>query len=208
MSPAPEDELKVTLYQAPSDPHRVLMAKDAIIAKLMADLAQANEDKEHLQARLNKQKRSKTILDNINDEQDVRITELEVKIRRQMKRYRHVKRERDVFNRALYRQDYEIAEFKKEVSEQNRKLNDQEREIEGLETQLVILQRVVDEDNASTSFNSSGTDYDLMDLTSDEDEEEEDINRGNGISSATDNNGSDNSSAANIKSEDEAMDDI
>ncbi|KAF5574685.1 hypothetical protein FPANT_11654 [Fusarium pseudoanthophilum] len=200
MSPAPEDGLRVTLYQAPSDPHGVLMAKDAIIAKLMAD----NED---LRARITKQKQSKTILRNINDEQDVRITELELKLRRQGKEIRDVKRERDVFDRALDRRDYEIAGLKEEVSDKNRKLNDKEREVEGLETEVVILQRVIDEDNASTSSDSSGTDYDLMDRTSDE-EEDEDTNGCNGTSSATDNNGSDNSSAANIKSEDEAMDDI
>ncbi|KAF5611325.1 uncharacterized protein FSUBG_2430 [Fusarium subglutinans] len=204
MSPAPEDGLQVTLYQAPSDPHGVIITKDAIIARLMADLAQANADKEDLQARLTKQKQSETILENINDEQDARVAELEVKLRRQMKKYRDLKRERDVFDRALDRQDYEIVELKKEVSGQNKKLNDQEREIERLETQLGIWERVVDEDNASTNSDSSSTDYNLMDIASDE-EEEEDIDEDTSTSSNS--SSSSSTGTISIESEDEAMDD-
>lgn len=205
MSPTPEDGFQVTLYQAPSDIHGILMAKDEIIAKLMADLAQANADKEDLQAQITQEEEDNVILHNTIDEQDVEIVGLTSKDTRNRKQITDLLYDRRVcYN--IDDQAYEIGELKAEVYRQNRRLDDQERKIEELEAERNIYERVNDEDNASRSSDSSCTDYDLMDLTSDEEEEEEDINQDNDISSTTGNNGSDNSSAAGIKSEGEAMD--
>ncbi|EWY88080.1 hypothetical protein FOYG_09428 [Fusarium oxysporum NRRL 32931] len=205
MSPTPEDGFQVTLYQAPSDIHGILMAKDEIIAKLMADLAQANADKEDLQAQITQEEEDNVILHNTIDDQDVEIVGLTSKDTRNRKQITDLLYDRRVcYN--IDDQAYEIGELKAEVSRQNRRLDDQERKIEELEAERNIYERVNDEDNASRSSDSSCTDYDLMDLTSDEEEEEEDINQDNDISSTTGNNGSDNSSAAGIKSEGEAMD--
>lgn len=77
--------------------------------------------------------------------------------------------------------------MKAQVSKQERELGDQGRDNEDLENQLAIFQRVIDEDNISTGSDSSGTDYDLMDLSSDA-EEEPDIDLDSGISFTTDNN--------------------
>lgn len=205
MSPTPEDGFQVTLYQAPSDIHGILMAKDEIIAKLMADLAQANADKEDLQAQITQEEEDNVILHNTIDDQDVEIVGLTSKDTRNRKQITDLLYDRRVcYN--IDDQAYEIGELKAEVSGQNRRLDGQERKIEELEAERNIYERVNDEDNASRSSDSSCTDYDLMDLTSDEEEEEEDINQDNDISSTTGNNGSDNSSAAGIKSEGEAMD--
>ncbi|KAI7762317.1 hypothetical protein ACKAV7_009410 [Fusarium commune] len=201
MSSTPEDGVQVTLYQAPSDIHGILMAKDEIIAKLMADLAQANADKEGLQAQITQQE-DNVILHNTIDYQDVEIVDLTSKDNRNRKQITDLLYDRHVCYNNIDDQAYAMGELKAEVSRQNAKLHDQEREIEELETELVIYDRVIDDDNVSRSSDSSCTDYDLMDLTSDE---EEDIDQDNGISSTTDNNGSDNSSAAGIKSEGEAM---
>ncbi|KAF4944483.1 hypothetical protein FGADI_12659 [Fusarium gaditjirri] len=108
-------------------------------------------------------------------------------------------KENDILHNTIDDQAYKIGELKVEVSGQNSKLAGQEREIEALETQLVIYQRVIDEDNVSRRSDSSCTDYDLMDLTSDEEEEEEDFDQDNSISSTTDKNGSDTFGASNIK---------
>ncbi|KAK2696987.1 hypothetical protein QWA68_005133 [Fusarium oxysporum] len=207
MSPTPEDVVQVTLYQAPSDIHGILMAKDEIIAKLMADLAQANADKEDLQAQITQEEEYNVILHNNIDEQDVEIVGLTSKDTRNRKQITDLLYDRRVYYNNIDDQAYEIGELKAEVSRQNRRLDDQERKIEELEAERNIYERVNDEDNASRSSDSSCTDYDLMDLTSDEEEEEEeDIDQDNDISSTTGNNGSDNSSAAGIKSEGEAMD--
>ncbi|EXM08944.1 hypothetical protein NOF04DRAFT_8448 [Fusarium oxysporum II5] len=206
MSPTPEDGVQVTLYQAPSDIHGILMAKDEIIAKLMADLAQANADKEDLQAQITQEEEDNVILHNTIDDQDVEIVGLTSKDTRNRKQITDLLYDRRVCYNNIDDQAYEIGELKAEVSRQNRRLDDQERKIEELEAERNIYERVNDEDNASRSSDSSCTDYDLMDLTSDEEEEEEDIDQDNDISSTTGNNGSDNSSAAGIKSEGEAMD--
>ncbi|KAH7199635.1 hypothetical protein DER44DRAFT_829454 [Fusarium oxysporum] len=206
MSPIPEDGVQVTLYQASSDIHGILMAKDEIIAKLMADLAQANADKEDLQAQITQEEEDNVILHNTIDDQNVEIVGLTSKDTRNRKQITDLLYDRRVCYNKIDDQAYEIGELKAEVSRQNRRLDDQERKIEELEAERNVYKRVNDEDNASRSSDSSCTDYDLMDLTSDEDEEEEDIDQDNDISSTTGNNGSDNSSAAGIKSEGEAMD--
>ncbi|EGU84632.1 hypothetical protein FOPG_01151 [Fusarium oxysporum f. sp. conglutinans race 2 54008] len=206
MSPTPEDVVQVTLYQAPSDIHDILMAKDEIIAKLMADLAQANADKEDLQAQITQEEEDNVILHNNIDDQDVEIVGLTSNDTRNRKQITDLLYDRRVCYNNIDDQAYEIGELKAEVSRQNRRLDDQERKIEELEAERNIYERVNDEDNASRSSDSSCTDYDLMDLTSDEEEEEEYIDQDNDISSTTGNNGSDNSSAAGIKSEGEAMD--
>ncbi|EXK33878.1 hypothetical protein FOMG_11086 [Fusarium oxysporum f. sp. melonis 26406] len=184
MSPTPEDVVQVTLYQAPSDIHGTLMAKDEIIAKLMADVAQANADKEDLQAQITQEEEDNVILHNIIDDQDVETVGLTSNDTRNRKQITDLLYDRRVCYNNIDDQAYEIE----------------------LEAERNIYERVNDEDNASRSSDSSCTDYDLMDLTSDEEEEEEDINQDNEISSTTGNNGSDNSSAAGIKSEGEAMD--
>ncbi|KAF5565282.1 hypothetical protein FPHYL_4344 [Fusarium phyllophilum] len=196
-----EAGVRITLYQAPSDPHDILRAKDEIIAKLTARTTQLNADKEDLQARLTKRDNETAILENVTDEQAVEIRDLKSKIRLQGKQIKDLMSERHVSYSTIDGQAYEIGELKAQVSKQERELQDQGRENEDLETQLVIFRRVIDEDNISTSSGSSGTDYDLMDLSSDGDEEEQDIYPGNDISSITDNNILDNFRATNIESD-------
>ncbi|KAF5261732.1 hypothetical protein FOXYS1_7568, partial [Fusarium oxysporum] len=171
MSPTPEDVVQVTLYQAPSDIHGILMAKDEIIAKLMADLAQANADKEDLQAQITQEEEDNVILHNTIDDQDVEIVGLTSNDTRNRKQITDLLYDRRVCYNNIDDQAYEIGELKAEVSRQNRRLDDQERKIEELEAERNIYERVNDEDNASRSSDSSCTDYDLMDLTSDEEEE-------------------------------------
>jgi chromosome segregation ATPase len=154
------------------------MAKDEIIAKLMADLAQANADKEDLQAQITQEEEDNVILHNTIDDQDVEIVGLTSNDTRNRKQITDLLYDRRVCYNNIDDQAYEIGELKAEVSRQNRRLDDQERKIEELEAERNIY----------------------------EEEEEEDINQDNDISSTTGNNGSDNSSAAGIKSEGEAMD--
>ncbi|KAG5752098.1 hypothetical protein H9Q72_003294 [Fusarium xylarioides] len=196
-----EAGVRITLYQAPSDPHDILRAKDEIIAKLTARITQLNADKEDLQARLTKRDNDTAILQNVIEEQAVEIRDLKSKIRLQGKQIKDLMSERHVSYSTIDGQAYEIGELKAQVSKQERELQDQGRENEDLETQLVIFRRVIDEDNISTSSGSFGTDYDLMDLSSDEEEEEQDIYPDNDISSITDNNILDNFSAVNIESD-------
>ncbi|KAF5557475.1 hypothetical protein FNAPI_5415 [Fusarium napiforme] len=183
MSSTTEDGIQVTHYEAPSDINGILRAKDEINAKLTADLAQENADNDDLRASLTQQEQDIAIQGNVIDEQDDRIVDNEASLTKQMDEGKELERKVAVTISILI------------------------RKIKAQDAGLAIWERAVDDHNASDSSDSSGTDYDLMDRTSDE-EEDEDINGGNGTSSATDNNGSDNSSAANIESEDETMDDI
>ncbi|KAF5644208.1 uncharacterized protein FTJAE_2898 [Fusarium tjaetaba] len=164
-------------------------------------IAQLNAEKEDLQARLAKQDNDADILKNLIDDQAINIRDLNSKIGRQGKQIQDLKYERHVSHSTIDDQAYEIGELKAQVSKQERELKDQGRENEDLETQLVIFQRVIDEDNISTSSGSSGTDYDLMDLSSDEEEEEQDIDPDSGLSFTTDSNSLDNFGAANIESD-------
>ncbi|KAF5598986.1 hypothetical protein FPCIR_2632 [Fusarium pseudocircinatum] len=199
MPSTPEAGVRITLYQAPSDPHDILKAKDEIIAKLKAHIAQLNADKEDLKARLTKRDNDADILKNVIDDQAINIRDLNSEIGRQGKQIQDLKYERHVSYSTIDDQAYEIGELKAQVSKQERDLEYQGRENEDLETQLVIFQRVIDEDNISTSSDSSGTDYDLMDLSSDEEEEKQDIDPDSNISFTTDINSLHNSDAANIE---------
>ncbi|KAI1039413.1 hypothetical protein LB505_002717 [Fusarium chuoi] len=188
MSSTPESGVRITLYQAPSDPHDILRAKDEIIAKMTTRVAQLNADKEDLQAQIMQRDKETAILQNFIHEQAIGIRDLNFKIDRQEEQIKDLMYERNVSNRTIYDKTHEIGELKAQVSKQERELEDQGRENEDLETQIAIFQRVIDDDNISTSSDSIGTDYDLMDLSGDEEEEEQDIDPDNDISSTTDNN--------------------
>ena len=82
MPSTPEAGVRITLYYAPSDPHDILRARDEIIAKLTAPIAQLNADKEDLQARLTKRDNETAFLQNYIDEQAVEIRDLDSKIGR------------------------------------------------------------------------------------------------------------------------------
>ncbi|KLP00822.1 uncharacterized protein FFNC_03638 [Fusarium fujikuroi] len=194
MSSNPQAGVRITLYQAPSDPHDILRAKDEIIAKLTARITQLNADKEDLQAQIMQRDKETAVLQNFTHEQAIGIRDLNSKIGRQGKQIKDLMYEQSVSYSTIDDKTHEIGELKAQVSKQERELQDQGREIEDLEAQIAIFQRVIDDDNISTSSNSSGTDYDLMDLSSNEEEEEQDIDPDNDISSTTDNNVLDNSS--------------
>ncbi|KAF4494633.1 hypothetical protein FAGAP_9233 [Fusarium agapanthi] len=157
MSSTPEDGVQATFYEAPPDINDILRVKDEIIAKLMAGLAQATADKDDLQASFTQQEQDNAILDNVNDEQDVRIAELEASLTEQMDENRglelEVKGSRD-FNIILMN---EIYRLRTKVSGQNKRLYDKKRAIHALDAQLAIWESVVDEDNASTNSDSSFT---------------------------------------------------
>ncbi|KAF5978318.1 hypothetical protein FCOIX_5970 [Fusarium coicis] len=184
MPSTPEAGVRITLYQAPSDPHDILRAQVEIIAKSKARIVQLNADKEDLQARLTKRDNDADVLKNVIGDQAIIIRDLNSKIGRQGKQTQDLKYKRHA-----------------QVSKQERELKDEGRENEDLETHPVIFQRFIDEDNISASSGSSGTDYDLMVLSSDEEEEEQDIDPDSDISFTTDSNSLDNFGAANIESE-------
>ncbi|KAF5672904.1 hypothetical protein FCIRC_8187 [Fusarium circinatum] len=210
MSSTREDGVQATLYEAPSDINEILRAKDEIIVKLTADLTQANADKDDLQASLTQQEQENAILDNVNDEQDVRIVELEASLTEQMDENRGLELQVQCFKEYTSNLMDEIYRLETKVSGQNKRLDFQKREIQALDAQIAIWETVVDEDNASTNSDSSSTDYNLMDVASDE-EEGEDIDEECGYFPARYYNDSDNSSTSTgtirIDSDDEAMDD-
>jgi hypothetical protein len=96
MPSTPEAGVRITLYQAPSDPHDILRAKDEIIAKLKARIVQLNADKEDLQARLTKRDNDADVLKNVIDDQAIIIRDLNSKIGRQGKQTQDLKYERHV----------------------------------------------------------------------------------------------------------------
>ncbi|KAF5621891.1 hypothetical protein F52700_10764 [Fusarium sp. NRRL 52700] len=206
MSSTPKDGVLVTLYEAPPYINDILRAKDEIIAQLKADLAQANADKDDLQASLTQQEQENTILGNVNDEQDTRIVELENSLTEQMDENRGLEIDLTGSDMTIANLTIEINGLTTEVSRQKKKLDEQEIAIQALDAQLAIWERVVEEDNASTSSDSC-TDYDLMDVAKDE-EEEDDVDEGCGYFPARYYNGSDNPSTVSVKSEDEAMDQV
>ncbi|KAF5721047.1 hypothetical protein FGLOB1_408 [Fusarium globosum] len=197
MSSNPEAGVRITLYQAPSDPHDIMRAKDDIIAKLTARITQLNADKEDLQAQIMQRDKETAILQNFIHEQAIGIRDLNSKIVQQGKQIKDLMYEQNVSDSTIDDKTHEICELKAQVSKQERVLEDKGKENEDFETQIAIFQRIIDEDSISTSSASSGTDYDLMDLSSDE-EEEQDIDPDNDISSTTDNNVLDNSSGRYI----------
>ncbi|KAI1050602.1 hypothetical protein LB506_001824 [Fusarium annulatum] len=188
MSSTPEAGVRITLYRAPSDPHDILRAKDEIIAKLTARVAQLNADKEDIQAQIVQRDKETAILQNFIHEQAIGIRDLNSKIGRQEKQIKDLIYEQNVSHNTIDDKTHEVDGLKAQISKQERELEDQSRENEYLETQIIIFQRIIDEDNISTSSDSSGSDYDLMDLSSDEEEEEQDFDPGNYISSTTDKN--------------------
>lgn len=205
MSSTPEAGVRITLYRAPSDPDDILRAKDEIIAKLTARVAQLNADKEDIQAQIVQRDKETAILQNFIHEQAIGIRDLNSKIGRQEKQIKDLIYEQNVSHNTIDDKTHEVDGLKAQISKQERELEDQSRENEYLETQIIIFQRIIDEDNISTSSDSSGSDYDLMDLSSDEEEEEQDFDPGNYISSTTDKNVLETSVADIESDKDEAM---
>ncbi|EWG38691.1 hypothetical protein FVEG_01851 [Fusarium verticillioides 7600] len=89
MPSTPEAGVRITLYQALSDTHDILRAKDEIIAQL-------NADKEDLQARLTKRDNDADVLKNVINDQAINIRDLNSKIGRQGKQIQDLKYERHV----------------------------------------------------------------------------------------------------------------